>query len=98
MYWTGRYFERAQALARVLSGFERLALDSTGERGALAGLLGLVGREGAGEGAAPSDASELRRALVLDAQNPSSVRGALGAARENLRSGRTLMPGAIWAP
>jgi uncharacterized alpha-E superfamily protein/hemerythrin-like domain-containing protein len=35
---------------------------------------------------------------VLDAANPSSVRGALGAARENLRSGRTVMPAAVWAP
>ena len=99
MYWTGRYFERAQALARVLLGAERLALDSPdGERGTLSSLLGLVGREPVGERDAQPGASELRRALVLDAQNPSSVRGALGAARENLRSGRTLMPAAIWAP
>ncbi|HSU39289.1 MAG TPA: alpha-E domain-containing protein [Polyangiaceae bacterium] len=99
MYWTGRYFERAQALARVLLGCERLALDSPdGEEGALSALLGLVGCDPEGARDARPGVSELRRTLVLDAQNPSSVRGALGAARENLRSGRTLMPAAVWAP
>lgn len=97
MYWTGRYFERAQALARVVSGYERLSLDApAGESQALSPLLALVGREPSAVG--PQAASESMRALVLDAENPSSVRGALGSARENLRSGRTVMPDAVWAP
>jgi uncharacterized alpha-E superfamily protein/hemerythrin-like domain-containing protein len=93
MYWTGRYFERSQALARAVLSYQRLSLDSAvGAPLDLAPLLGLVGREP--DTRAP--VSELFRALVLDPENPSSVRGALGAARENLRSGRTLMPPAVW--
>jgi uncharacterized alpha-E superfamily protein/hemerythrin-like domain-containing protein len=97
MYWTGRYFERAHALARAILAYERMSLDSpTCEAFDLEPLLALVGRERA-PGAKPLRA-ELVRSLVLDEQNPSSVRGALGVARENLRSGRTLMPAAVWMP
>jgi uncharacterized alpha-E superfamily protein/hemerythrin-like domain-containing protein len=97
MYWTGRYFERAQALARAVAGYERLSLDLPPEDALdITPLLALVGSEPARDRAPIR--SELLQLLVLDAGNTSSVRGALGAARENLRSGRSVMPGAIWAP
>jgi uncharacterized alpha-E superfamily protein/hemerythrin-like domain-containing protein len=96
MFWTGRYFERAQALARAVGNYGRLSLDSTdGESGDLSPLLALVG---GGSAAASLDTDDALRLLVLDGENPSSVRGALGVARENLRSGRSLAPAAVWAP
>lgn len=90
MYWTARYFERAQALARLVGGYARLSLDlpSAGAL-ALGPLLPLVGRGGARDAAAA-------RLLVADTENPSSVRGALERARENLRSGRIVTPPGVW--
>jgi uncharacterized alpha-E superfamily protein/hemerythrin-like domain-containing protein len=97
MYWTGRYFERAQALARALAGYERLSLDlPSGDALDLTPLLGLVGPDP--EPDTKLGRHEVLRAFALDAENPSSVRGALGVARENLRSGRAVMPAAVWAP
>ena len=97
MYWTGRYFERAQTLARVIQGHERLALDLPATEALELGcLLPLVGSEPPAR-STPSSLPDLLHTLVLDTKNPSSVRGALERARENLRSGRTVMPPAVWA-
>ncbi|HTQ06950.1 MAG TPA: alpha-E domain-containing protein [Polyangiaceae bacterium] len=97
MYWMGRYCERAQALARTVGAYERLSLDSSqGEPLDPSLLLPLVDRAAA-RSSRPTR-KEVLRLLVLDAENPSSVRGALGAARENLRSGRTVMPASAWMP
>jgi uncharacterized alpha-E superfamily protein/hemerythrin-like domain-containing protein len=97
MYWTGRYCERAQALARIVGAYERLSLDaSAAEALDLSPLLALIDRKLPSAGRFTR--SELLRLLVLDAENPSSVRGALAAARENLRSGRSVMPAVVWAP
>lgn len=97
MYWMGRYVERAQALARAVAAYERLSLDlPEGEALDLAPLLALAGKEPT-PGKVPAH-HELVHALVLDAGNPSSVRGALDAARTNLRSTRTVMPAAVWEP
>jgi uncharacterized alpha-E superfamily protein len=93
----GRYIERANALARTVQGYERLCLDLPGARSFdLRPLLGLVGRESLGSTDAARDASALLGLLVLDPNNPSSVRGALGCARENLRQARVMTPPKVW--
>jgi uncharacterized alpha-E superfamily protein len=97
MLWTGRYIERANALARAVQGYERLSLDLPGVRSLdLRPLLGLVGRESLGLTELSRDTSALLGALVLDQQNPSSVGGALYRARENLRQGRVVTPPKMW--
>jgi uncharacterized alpha-E superfamily protein len=97
MFWSGRYIERAQALARTVQAYERLSLDLPGVRSLdVRPLLGLVGHEALRDTGSVAETSGLLRALVLDANNPSSVMGALCQARENLRRGRVAMPPEVW--
>ena len=93
MYWTGRYFERAQAVARVVRGYSRMSLDlPEGEALDLRPVLELVGRD-----TGTTDGEGVLRQLVCELENPSSVRGALRLARENLRSARIVAPPEVWA-
>jgi len=95
MYWCGRYVERAQALARVISSYQRLGMDLPSARALdLKPLLALVGHQGTG--ALPASRAGQLQALVFDEHNPSSVLGALGAARENLRNARVVAPPELW--
>jgi uncharacterized alpha-E superfamily protein len=96
MFWSGRYIERAQALARAIEAVERLSLDLPGHHASgLAALLELVSAESDAEPQGISQASALR-ALALDGENTSSVLGALRAARENLRQARVCAPPELW--
>jgi uncharacterized alpha-E superfamily protein len=98
MLWTGRYVERSRALARTVLAYERLSLDLPETRSAdLRPLMRVIGREQPAGAEAASTTSESLQALVLDAENPSSVLGALGRARENLRRGRVDVPPEVWA-
>jgi uncharacterized alpha-E superfamily protein len=97
MFWTGRYIERANALSRTVQGYERLCLDLPGARSLdFRPLLGLVGRESRASTELARDVSALLGVLVLDPNNPSSVKGALGRARENLRQARVMTPPKVW--
>jgi uncharacterized alpha-E superfamily protein/hemerythrin-like domain-containing protein len=95
MFWTGRYFERAQALARVVLGYERLSFDLPAPRKLELGpLFALMDR--APDPVASHDRAAALHQLVLDDANPSSVLGALLAARENLRVARVVAPVELW--
>jgi uncharacterized alpha-E superfamily protein/hemerythrin-like domain-containing protein len=92
MYWCGRYVARAQALGRVVSSYERLRLDLPAGRPLdLKPLMTLTGEQ-----KTPEHRDGQLHALVFDAQNPSSVLGALAAARENLRNARGSAPPELW--
>ena len=94
MYWCGRYVERAQALSRVVSSYERLRLDlPEARRLGLEPLMALIER---GDPASAGDRASQLRTLVFDEQTASSVLGALAAARENLRSARSVAPPELW--
>ena len=97
MFWSGRHVERAQALARTIQAVERLALDLPGKHcDGLLPLLALV--RDAEPHAMNEEVSQTvaLRALALDAENASSVLGALRAARENLRHARVSAPPELW--
>jgi len=95
MYWCGRYVERAQALSRVVSSYERLSMDLPGAHALdLKPLLALVGSNDLGR--TPTTRAGLLQALVFDQQSSSSVLGALNAARENLREARVMVPPELW--
>jgi len=97
MFWSGRHLERAQALARTIQAVERLALDLPGKHSqGLLPLLTLV--RDADPDAASSGTSQTAalHALALDAENASSVLGALRRARENLRHARVCAPPELW--
>jgi len=96
LYWMGRYVERAENVARLLTVTAELATELEGLDDALAQaqwdeLLAAVG-------ASPESALDFSREgglalpyvrwLLLDEANPMSVRHSLGRARENARSVR----------
>jgi len=88
--------ERAQALSRSIQAVERLALDLPGpHRAGLSSLLPLVNAGKPSDAKQPSQ-MEVLHALALDDDNPSSVLGALHAARENLRHARVAAPPELW--
>lgn len=95
MFWTGRYVERAQALARVVLSYERMSFDLPASRKLeVAPLFALMDRTA--DAASLRDRTAALRVLVLDAGNRSSVLGALLAARENLRVARVVAPVELW--
>jgi uncharacterized alpha-E superfamily protein/hemerythrin-like domain-containing protein len=95
MFWTGRYLERTQAVARAVQRYQRLSLDLPGTK-SLSPLLALVAPD-AMPAIDPGDAKAVLRALICDVDNGSSVRGALSRARENLRQGRIVTPREVWS-
>jgi uncharacterized alpha-E superfamily protein len=94
LFWFARQVERAEALSRALLTYEELGLDMprslspNGEQ-----LLSTLGLSWV---TSPSSLSALKPSWVMDAKNPSSVLGALRAARENLRMSRIFLPSQSW--
>jgi len=97
LFWMARYIERAAATARLVEMGRRMAM-----------LPGAYGQEewrsvvaAAGAGAAfapgaPVGEAEVCRSLILDEDNPSSIRACLGRARNNARAVRTALTAEMW--
>jgi uncharacterized alpha-E superfamily protein len=95
VYWLGRYLERAEDLARAILAYEEIRLDIPGQKAP--GWQRLASLAGTGaETAAELDAEGFVARVILDRTNPSSLLGALHAARENLRKARTILPSECW--
>jgi len=95
LFWIGRYVERADDTARILDVHLQVLLEDSwiDEDLACRSLLSVMGTE-APEG-------ELGRGrvvelLVHDETNPSSIVGALGAARHNARGARQTVSSEMW--
>jgi uncharacterized alpha-E superfamily protein len=100
LYWTGRFVERADYLARILDAATRLAalpargdepgnpwdsaLQSAGVAQAFAALHPTVGER------------SVREFLAFDTANRTSIAGCLEAARSNARSVRTALTVEVW--
>ncbi|WP_297801061.1 alpha-E domain-containing protein [uncultured Brevundimonas sp.] len=98
LYWTGRYMERADYLARILEATLRLAaiptksgVDNQIWTAALA-TSGAVGLENVDL----SDGKAVREYLALSPDNPSSIHCCLTKARTNARSVRTALTVELW--
>ncbi|WP_010551704.1 alpha-E domain-containing protein [Brachybacterium paraconglomeratum] len=96
MFWIGRYVERADQTARILG----VSLQSITEDASLdpvdscAGVYGIFGATDV-----PAEDLTVQRVLerlVTDRANPSSVAGALQAARENARGVREALSTEVW--
>lgn len=96
MFWIGRYVERADQTARILG----VSLQSITEDASLdpvdscAGVYGIFGVTDV-----PAKDLTVQRVLerlVTDRANPSSVAGALQAARENARGVREALSTEVW--
>ena len=100
LYWTGRYMERADFLARILEAAIRLAALPAKERGAGTGRGGALGSSG-GEtafGAAGRAVSEksVREYLAFGSDNSTSIKACITKARTNARSVRTALTIELW--
>lgn len=100
LYWTGRYVERADYLARILDAASRLSAlpasyGSAGDpwKSAIASA-GVVKSFYATHEKA--DERSVRAFLGFDADNPASIRACLEAARANARSVRTALTVEAW--
>ena len=97
LFWIGRYVERADDTARILDVHtQRLVEDPwIDERRACANLLALMGSP-TPRGTRPTPSGVLGATLAFDRSSPSSIVGALSAARENARGAREVLSAEIW--
>lgn len=101
LFWTARYIERADTMARLLEMGHRMQMIPTADGGygsQWASILEASGMRGAfeerhGEPNAHSAASF----LVFDPANPSSIKNCLASARNNARAVRTAVTSETWA-
>src|SRR5688572_24552667 len=96
LFWIGRYVERADGTARILDAFLARILEDpwVDEDEACRSLLAILGSAPPHDGRlATGDVLEL---LGFDAENPSSIAGALSSARENARGARETISSEMW--
>lgn len=98
LYWTGRYLERADFLARILDA--SLRLDSIparekAEAQVWAGALASAGARGALGDRQPTERT-VREYLAFSPENPTSIHACLTKARTNARSVRTALTLEVW--
>jgi uncharacterized alpha-E superfamily protein len=100
LYWTGRYMERAENMARILDVSHRAALQrpgaaaSEGDWQAVLDILG-HGPKFVAKYETLSDAAVIAF-FTLDAENPSSIYSSVRAARENARALRAAISNEMW--
>ena len=95
LYWIGRYVERAEDTARILDvHLQRILADPwTSEDQACRSLLAVMGMPIEDQ---PFTSARVVGLLGLDERSPSSVVGALAAARENARGARETVSSEMW--
>lgn len=100
LFWMSRYMERAENTARMLDVNYQTSLLPQSADAAEKGWKGLLGiSELSGDFAKRHGtiiAREVMDYMVADAQNPSSIRSCLMAARENARAVRGTLTTEVW--
>ena len=100
LFWMSRYMERAENTARMLDVNYQTSLLPQSADAAEKGWKGLLGiSELSGDFArrhGSVDARSVMQYMVSDAQNPSSIRSCLMAARENARAVRGTLTTEVW--
>jgi uncharacterized alpha-E superfamily protein len=96
LFWIGRYIERAEDTARILDvHFHRMLEDPWIEEDAACRiLLEVMGAQQ--DHSQRVGAAEVCEILAYDTTNPSSIVGALSAARDNARGVREVVPSEMW--
>ena len=100
LFWMGRYMERAENVARVTEVGHRLSLTpdvGSGYREDWQATLAAAGcPDPAAVGLTKLASDAVRRYLLFDRNNPSSVASCLESARTNGRSVRTALTREVW--
>lgn len=95
LFWIGRYVERADGTARIVDVMRLQLLEEYGateEQSARLALSVIMGLPVDGE----ARFSDIRRLLVTDSTQPSSIAGSWFAARENARRARETISTELW--
>lgn len=97
-YWLGRYVERTEDTARLLNAFSHVMMDmpSSGKLGWDVLLKIMASDELFFEHYDEATESNVIKFLLCDQDNPSSIRSAVRAARENARTLRDKLPSDAW--
>lgn len=97
LYWMARYIERADATARLIEMGARMTMlpgswgrDEWRSVARVTGVADLTRTDG------PVTQEAIIRALMLDADNPSSIRACLDRARSNGKAVRTALTRDMW--
>jgi uncharacterized alpha-E superfamily protein len=100
LFWLSRYIERAENMARMFEVGYRMSLTSRREGGASEHLVSMLQAAEADEGFnakhKQADIQSVAHYMLFDAENFSSVRSCLLAARTNARSVRTALTMDMW--
>lgn len=101
LFWTGRYLERADFVARLIEATLRFATlpttDLDPEGGPWASALVTAGAADAFAAAGGAVGEEaVTRFLAFDSANPSSIAACLDQARQNARATRTALTAESW--
>ncbi|MEM6462177.1 MAG: alpha-E domain-containing protein [Pseudomonadota bacterium] len=95
LFWLGRYMERAEATARMISMGQRMAmLPGTQGRTEWMSLMQATGAP-LPDGR-PVTEGDIIAQLILDSVNPSAIQACLSKARENGRAVRTALTQEMW--
>ncbi|SEP00004.1 alpha-E domain-containing protein [Aquisalimonas asiatica] len=98
VYWMGRYLERAESMARLVSAHSNEVMDlPVSMRGGWESLADITGARDAFAGHYKNyDERNVVKFLLADTFNPGSVLTSVRAARENVRTTRELLPTEAW--
>lgn len=97
LYWMARYMERAEATARLITMGQRMAiLPGAHHRDEWRSVVKVTGCEDHFPPEAIVKESDIVAYLLLDLDNPSSVRSCLARARANGKSIRTALTQDMW--
>jgi uncharacterized alpha-E superfamily protein len=98
LYWAARYLERAEDTARIIRAYHDLVVDFPGDVMLRWEPLLAIAGSAPGDSDPDDDSGEVAvlRALIADRLNPGSIASSVGAARENLRTTREVIPREAW--
>lgn len=98
LYWTARYVERAENLARLINVNNLLMMDlPRGVSPGWAPLIDIIGhRESFTQHYSDYSEKNVLKYLTVDSRNPSSIVNALKLARDNTRTVREVVPRPVW--
>lgn len=98
VYWMGRYLERAESTARLVSAYSNEAMDLPRSRSpSWRSLADITGASDAFAGHYKNyDERNVIKFLLADTFNPGSILTSVRAARENARTTRELLPAEAW--
>ncbi|MEC9431322.1 MAG: alpha-E domain-containing protein [Pseudomonadota bacterium] len=97
LFWMARYIERAESTARLMEMGQRMAmLPGAGERDEWRSVVTSCGSAHHFDDGERITEVAAARSLVLDPENPSSIRACLAAARANGKAVRTALTREMW--